>query len=96
MDDKTLSLTLTVSATLGFLCTLVIYASRPNNPNPLSSRVAFGIFVSVVPALGAFLVVKVTKLFVSRKWVVLIYLLLFLLIFSQNLVGLIIGANQDR
>ena len=80
-----LYLTLAASATLGFLFTLALYASWSSNP--ISSRVAYGIFVSLFPAFGAFLVLKLTKMLVSWRGAVLIYVVLFALLVIIQAVG---------
>jgi hypothetical protein len=74
-------MTLALSAGLTFMFTLILYAwLSPNNP---ASRLHYGLFVSLLPAVGAFVVLKFTKLSVSWKGVVLIYVLLFILVFIQ-------------
>jgi len=83
MSNKTLYVTLGVSAGLAFMFTLVLYASLGRNP---LNRLEYAVFVSVLPALAAFVVLKLTKLRVSWRGAVLIYLLLFLLLFSQFLI----------
>ena len=83
MSNRTLYLTLGVSAGLALTFTLVLYASQGRNP---LNRLDYAVFVSVLPALAAFVVVKLTKLSVSWRRAVLIYLLLFLLVFSQLLI----------
>jgi len=85
MNNKTLYLTLVASACLGFLFILALYGLRA--PNPVSSRVAFGIFVSVLPALGTFLVLKITRLLVSWRGAVVIYVVLFALLTIIQAVG---------
>jgi hypothetical protein len=75
MDNRTLYLTLAVSASLAFVFVLVLYASLFGR-NPLN-RVGYGVFVSVLPALGALVVVKLTRLFVSWQGAVFIYVVLF-------------------
>ena len=78
MNNKTLYLTLVASAALGFLFTLALYASW--SPNRVSSRLAFGIFVSVLPALGALLVLKLTNIFVTWRGAFFVYFVLFVLV----------------
>lgn len=81
MNNKTSIWALIASTSLGFLFVLLLYASLSGrNPVP---RLAYGIFVSVLPALGALVVLKLTKLSVSWGGVVLIYVLLFILVFIQ-------------
>jgi hypothetical protein len=54
----------------------------------------YGLFVSVLPALGAFVVLKLTKRPVSWKRVVFLYVLLFILVFIQFLVRSSLGNNK--
>jgi hypothetical protein len=84
MDNKTLYVTLAISASLGLLFTLLLYVWLSGR-NPIS-RLEYALFVSVLPAVGALVVLKLTKLFVSWRGAVLIYFLLFLLVFSQILI----------
>jgi len=84
--------TLAVSAGLAFMFTLLLYTSLSNNS--LLSRLPYGLFVSVLPAVGALVVLKLTKLSVPWRGAVLstwataalIYFLLFLLVFISTLV----------
>lgn len=80
MNNTTLYRTLIVSAAIGFLVVLVLYASLPGNPNPISSRVPYGIFMSGLPALGVLLVTKLSKALISRRGAVTMYLMLFVLL----------------
>lgn len=88
MNNRTIYVTLAASAGLALLFILVEYASHDRNP---LHRLGYGVFVSVLPAVGAFVLLKLTKLLISWRGAVLstwataalIYLLLFLLIFSQ-------------
>jgi len=79
MNNTTLYLTLVASAALGLLFILVFYASRPGNPNPVSSRVPYGVFMSLLPAVCALPVVKLTRIFVSWWGAVIVYVGLFVL-----------------
>lgn len=84
MNNRALYVTLAVSASVAFTFTLLLYYWLSHrNPIP---RVHYGLFVSVLPAVGALVVLKVTKLSVSWKGVILIYVLLFILVFIQFLV----------
>jgi hypothetical protein len=77
LDNRTLIATLAMSTSLGFLFVLVLYmALSGRSPGP---RVPYGVFVSVLPALGAFVVLKLTNLFVSWWGAVIVYLALFVL-----------------
>jgi hypothetical protein len=85
MNNATLYLTLALSAILGFVVILVIYAAvfglDPRN------RVGFGLFMSVLPALGAWLVIKLTRLFQSWRGAVIIYLALFVVVAMLQALG---------
>lgn len=85
MNNKTLYLTLIASACLSFFSILVFYVLRA--PNPVSSRVAFGIFLSLLPAVGTYVVLKFTKLLVSWRGAVVIYIFLFALLAIIQAVG---------
>lgn len=89
MNNKILYVTLAVSASVAFTFTLLLYYWLARR-NPLP-RLSYGIFVSVLPALGTFVLLKFTKLSVSWKGVVLIYVLLFILVFIQFLVRTYLG-----
>jgi len=77
MDNRTLYLTLAASAGLAFVAILIIYAWIFGR-NPLN-RLGYGFFVSVLPALCALLVVKLTRLFVSWRGAATVYIVLFVL-----------------
>jgi len=79
MNNRTLYATLAASTAVGFVFILVLYASLSGR-NPVPSRVAYGIFVSVLPALGALVVLKLTNVFVSWWGAVVVYLALFVLV----------------
>jgi hypothetical protein len=81
MNNRTLYVTLAASAAVAFTFTLLLYylVSR-RNPVP---RLHYGLFVSVLPAIGALVVQKFIKLLVSWRRVVLVYFLLCLMIFIQ-------------
>src|ERR1041385_8265889 len=87
MDNRSLYLTLAVSASLGLLFILVLYKLLSSNA-PVS-RLPYAVFVSVLPALGALVVLRLTRLAVPWRggilptWATgaLLYLLLFLLVF---------------
>src|SRR5215216_4771897 len=77
IDNKTLIATLAVSTSLGFVFVLLLYvALSGRSPGP---RVPYGVFVSVLPAVGAFVVLRLTNLFVSWWGAVIVYLALFVL-----------------
>lgn len=87
MNNKTLWLPLVASTCLGFCFILALYASWASNTNPISSRVPFGIFMSVLPAVGTFLVFKITRHLVSWRSTVIIYGILFALLVLMQAVG---------
>ena len=78
IDKKTLIATLATSACIALMFTLLLYAFLSGR-NPTGPRLAFGFFVSVLPAVGAYVVLKLTNLFVSWWGAVLVYLALFVL-----------------
>lgn len=80
MNNRTLYVTLAVSSGLALMFILIEYALHGGNP---LNRLEYGLFMSVLPALGTLIVLKLTKLLVSWRGAALIYLLLFLLFFSQ-------------
>lgn len=77
LDNRTLIATLAVSTSLGFVFVLLLYvALSGHSPGP---RVHYGVFFSVLPALVAFMVLKLTNLFVNWWGAVIVYLALFVL-----------------
>jgi hypothetical protein len=80
MSNRTIYITLAASAGFVFFFTLTLYALHGGNP---LNRLGYGIFVSVLPAVGALVVLKFTRLLVSWRGAALIYVLLFLLVVSQ-------------
>lgn len=82
MTSRTLGAILALSASLAFSIVLVIFVALSGN-NP-SARVRFGLFLCVLPALCAYLLLRLTNLFVSRWGAVLVYFaLLVLTLFIQ-------------
>jgi hypothetical protein len=79
MNNRTLYATLAASTGVGFVFILLLYASLSGR-NPVPSRVAYGIFVSVLPALATFVVLKLTNLFVSWRGAVVVYVAWFVLV----------------
>jgi hypothetical protein len=69
--------TLGITAAVALLVIFLVYASREGDP---LNRIGYGVFVSVLPALGAFVVLKLTNLFVTRGGAVIVYLALFVLV----------------
>jgi hypothetical protein len=76
MRNKTLYLTLLACAVAAFLFTLARYVLAGGNP---SNRMGYAIFISMVPALGALLLLTFMKLVRSWPRVVAVYVLLFVL-----------------
>lgn len=89
-NNRTLYLTLAVSAGLAFLFTLILYAWHGRNP---LNRLGYGIFVSVLPAVGAFVLFRLTKLFVSWQRTAIVYLVLFVLVLVIQTFGRMIPVN---
>jgi hypothetical protein len=75
-NSKTLYLTLGICAGVSLLGVLLLYASYGRNP---LYRLGYGILVTVLPALGTLVFVRLTSRFVSWRGVVLVYLVLFVL-----------------
>jgi hypothetical protein len=80
MKNKTLCLTLIACAVAAFVFTLARYVWIARqlgiDSNP-SHRMGYAFFISVVPALAAFVVVKLARRSSSWKWTAAIYGLLF-------------------
>lgn len=82
MNDRKLYLTLAGCAALTLGLTLLRYHKLTENE--LMARVPYGLFVSVLPALGTLVVLKVTRL--SWRWSVPVYALFLALIFFQLII----------
>lgn len=78
MDNRTLFVTLAASTAFAFAFLLVVWMARSGRPNPLP-RVPFSLLVTVLPALTAYVVLRVTNVFISRRGAVILYLTLFIL-----------------
>lgn len=78
MNNRTLYATLAASTAVGFVSVLLLYASVSGR-NPVPSRLGYGIFISVLPALATFVLLKLTNLFVTWWGTVIVYLALFAL-----------------
>jgi MFS-type transporter involved in bile tolerance (Atg22 family) len=85
---RTLYLTLVVSAVLTLLFTLFLY-SAVFGRSPLN-RLRYGIFVSILPALGALLFIRLTKRFASWRGVAIVYVVLFVLFVIIQALGRLI------
>jgi predicted Abi (CAAX) family protease len=77
MNGRTIYVTLAVTTALGFLSILLEYALQGRNP---LNRLGFAVFMSVVPALGALLVLKLTTYFESWRGAAIVYVAFFVLI----------------
>lgn len=78
MNDRTIYVTLAVSTTLGLLLILLeYYAVQGRNP---FNRLGYGVFVSLMPAIGAFVVLKFTTFFESWKGAAAVYIVLLILV----------------
>ena len=89
---RTLYLTLAVSAGITLSFTLFLYASVFGR-NPLN-RLGYGIFVSIVPALGALIFIRLTKRYASWQGIAIVYVVLFLLILIVQALGRLIPVNS--
>ena len=77
MNNRTLIATLTTLTIAAFLFTILLYALIGGNP---LNRLAYGMFVSVLPALGALIVLKLTNVFVSWRGAAVVYSAFFFLV----------------
>lgn len=85
MDDRTIYVTLAVSTALGFLFIfLENYALQARNS---FSGLSYGVFMSVLPALGALVVLKLTTFFVSWRGVAIVYVAFFVLVIMIHAVA---------
>ncbi len=76
MKNKALYLTLLACAATAFLFTMARYLLAGGNP---SNRMGYAIFMSLVPALGALVLLRLTRLFRSWPRAAAVYVLLFVL-----------------
>jgi hypothetical protein len=85
MDNRILYWTLALCTSFGFVSILVIYAAvfRLNPAN----LVGYGLLVSVPPALGALVVVKLTTVFEFWRGAFVVYLALFALMVVMQAFG---------
>ena len=84
MNNRTLIARLTLLTIAAFLYTLLLYALTGGNP---LSRLGYGIFVSVLPTLGAWIVFKLTNVFVSWQGMASLYLAFFFLVLIVSSFG---------
>lgn len=78
MENKTLYRTLIVSTGLALAFILLeYYAVHGRNP---FNRVGYAFFMSVLPALAAFVVLKLTTFFVSWRGAASVYIAFFVLV----------------
>ena len=80
MTNSTLYKTLTICAVTAFIVIVGSYAIYSSNP--ISSRVHFGLFMSLIPALITVLAFRWTTLRRSRTAVVLVYVVDFVLLYA--------------
>lgn len=78
MNRRIPYLTLVACTAVGFFLTLMLYVFVSGR-NPLN-RLGYAAFVSVVPAIGALIVIRILKRPRSRADAVSIYIALFILI----------------
>jgi hypothetical protein len=78
MNGRTLYVALFTATALGFLLILLEYKVVQGH-NPFN-RMGYAVFMSVVPALGALLVLKLTNFFVSWRGAAIVYIALFVLV----------------
>ena len=78
MDNRTLYWTLALSTSLGFVFTLILYATA-FGLNPVN-RLGYAILVSLLPGLGAFVVIKLTTVFETWRGAFVVYVALFALV----------------
>jgi glucan phosphoethanolaminetransferase (alkaline phosphatase superfamily) len=76
MENKNVLLTLLACAVSAFLFILTHYMWHGRNP---SNRMGYGIFMSVAPAIAAFLLLRLTELPLSWQRTVGIYIVMFVL-----------------
>ena len=88
--NRTQYLTLASAASLAFLFTLALYTWQGGNA---SSRPGYAMFVSVVPAIGAFLLLKLTKISLTWRGVAAVYFILFLLVMAIAVLQLRVQFN---
>ena len=91
MNDKTIYVSLAVLTAMGFLCTLLEYYAVQGR-NPLN-RLGYGVFVSLLPAVGAFVVLKLTTFFVSWRGAAIVYIAFFVLVIILQAVGRMIPVT---
>ena len=78
MDNRTLYTTLFVTTGLALLFILLeYYFVQARNP---FNRVGYALFMSVLPALGALVVVKLTRVFLSWRGPAAVYIAFFVLV----------------
>ena len=91
LDNKTLAATLAASTALAFIFFLVLWMARSGGTNPLP-RVPFGLLVTVLPALGAYVVLRLTNVFISKRGAVIVYAALVFLAVIIQLFGRLISV----
>jgi hypothetical protein len=84
--NRTQYVTLIIAVSLGFLFTIALYTWRGGGN--ASSRWDYAIFVSLIPAIGAFLLLRLTKISLTWLGVAALYLILFFLMVAIAIVQL--------
>ena len=96
MKNKTLCLTLIACAVAAFVFTLARYVwiarqlGIESNP---SARMGYATFISIVPALAAFIVLKLARRSLSWKWTAAVYALMFVLTSTIQFYGRMIPVR---
>jgi|GEM_PF-2238990 len=85
MNNRTIYVTLAVSTAIGFLFTLAKH-QFVQGLNPFD-QLGHDVLTSSVPALGAFVVVKLTSVFLSWRGVAVVYIALLVLVTMLQAVG---------
>lgn len=75
--NRTQYVTLVSAVSLGFLFTLALYRLKGG---AVSSRLGYALFLSLIPALNAFLLIRLTKISLTWRGVAALYLILFVLV----------------
>ena len=78
MDNRTLYVTLAWSIAVAFTFTLIeYYAMQGRSP---FNRLGYAVFISVLPAVGVWGVLKLTKLLLSWRGAVFLYVVFFVVV----------------
>ncbi len=91
MHNQTLIVALGACATLAFLFTALLDAVLSGRD--LGPALAFSFLVSLLPAFGAYLVLKLTNIFVSWWGAVIVYFAMFVLVVILQAFGRLIPVS---